>query len=83
MNAIALAWGILAVIGMVLSFVPCVGRLGWFDLPVAVFGAMFGLFAIVKRPEGARNAVIGTALCMLASIVGLIRLVMMSNSDSM
>ena len=76
LSVVALAWGILAFIGMLIGFVPCLGSLNWVNIPFAVAGAVLGIVAIFSRPQGgARSAVVGTSLSMLASLIGIMRLV--------
>ena len=75
LSALSLIWGMLAVLGLGVGFIPCVGSLHWLNIPFSVAGAVVGIVAIVRRSQGgSRSAVAGTALCMLASIAGLIRL---------
>jgi hypothetical protein len=82
LSAVAFVWGILAVIGMVVGFIPCLSAWNWLNIPFAVIGATIGIISIFTRKEGgSRYAVIGIALCMLASIVGLLRLVTSQGSS--
>lgn len=81
LSFIALVWGGLAVAGMVAGFVPGWKLVGWVDLPFAIMGAVVGIVAIFSRAGGGnRSAVAGTTLCMIASIAGMIALVMRGDS---
>ena len=35
LNSITLAWGILAICGMFIGFIPCLGSLNWLNIPFA------------------------------------------------
>jgi hypothetical protein len=77
-SLIALVWGIFAIIGMAVGFIPSLSAWSWVNLPFAVLGASLGIVSLFTRKEGgSKLAVIGIALCMIASIVGLLRLVVM------
>jgi hypothetical protein len=81
LSFIALVWGILSIIGMALGFVPSLTAWSWVNLPFAVLGASVGIASIfVRKIGGSKFAVIGIALCMVASIVGLLRLVAMDST---
>ena len=76
LGIVSLAWGILAMIGMAIGFFPCVGGLHWINIFFAVGGAVTGIVAIFSSPQGgSRSGIIGTTLCMVAGIVGMVRLV--------
>lgn len=78
LSLIAFIWGILAFIGMVVGFLPSVAPWNWVNLPFAVLGASLGIVSIFTGKDGGtRAAVVGISLCMIASIVGLLRLVVM------
>ncbi len=75
LSVVAFAWGVLAFIGMAIGFVPYFRGLHWVNIPFAVAGAILGIVAIFSRRQGgARSAVVGTSLCMLASLIGIMRL---------
>jgi hypothetical protein len=81
LSFIALVWGILSIIGMVVGFIPCVAAWSWVNLPFAVLGASVGIASIfVGKEGGSKSAVVGISLCMIASIVGLLRLVVMDST---
>lgn len=75
LNIITLAWGILAVCGMFIGFIPCLGSLNWLNIPFAVIGTVVGIVAVVGQKNGASRAgVTGLVLCAIASLFGMIRL---------
>ena len=45
MQALSLAWGILAVSGMLVGFIPCFGWLNWINIPFAFVGLIFSVVA--------------------------------------
>lgn len=78
LSVVALLWGVLSILGMLAGLIPCLSGISWLNLPFAITGAVVGIVAILSRPQGGtKSAVAGTALCMLASIVGMLRLVML------
>lgn len=78
LSLIALVWGILAITGMGVGFVPVVAPWQWVNLPFAVLGASVGIASIFTGKDGGtKSAVVGISLCMIASIVALLRLVVM------
>lgn len=75
LNVITLLWGLLAVCGMFIGFIPCLGSLNWINIPFAVVGTVVGIIAVVSARDGASKAgVTGLVLCVLASLFGMIRL---------
>ena len=75
LNAITLLWGVLAVIGTALEFVPRLAILNWLNIPFAFAGAVVGIIAVVSSKHGGSKAgVTGLALCVLSSLFGMIRL---------
>ena len=75
LNTITLAWGILAICGMFIGFIPCLGSLNWLNIPFADIGTVVGIVAIVSQKNAASRAgVTGLVLCVIASLFGIIRL---------
>lgn len=76
MQVISLAWGILALVGMVLGFIPCFGWVNWFNIPFAFCGLIFGIIAHVSTKSANRNnSLVAIILCILAVLLGSKRLV--------
>jgi len=67
MKIIGRMFGILALIAMILGLVPLLGWLNWFIIPFAILGLILSL---IGKSTG------GTVLCVLAIIVGMVRLLM-------
>jgi len=75
MQALSLAWGILAVIGMVVGFIPCFGWTNWVNIPFAFAGLIFSIIAhIVTRGPNRQNSTVAIILCILAVLLGSKRL---------
>ena len=81
LNGITLLWGLLAVVGTVMGFVPRFGILNWVNIPFAFAGAVVGIIAVVSSKHGGSKAgVAGLALCVLVSLFGMIRLALAPSS---
>ncbi|MBK8984438.1 MAG: hypothetical protein IPM38_19490 [Ignavibacteria bacterium] len=65
MKILGIILGILAMIGMMIAFIPLLGWLNWFNIPFAVVGLIISVIAKSKE---------GTILCVLAVIFGILRL---------
>ncbi len=77
MQVLSLIWGILAILGMLVGFVPCLGALNWINIPFAgigivISGVAFGTAG--HAPKG--SSVAGLVCCIIALFFGLIRLVL-------
>jgi uncharacterized protein YqgC (DUF456 family) len=75
MQVISLAWGILAVIGMIIGFFPCLGALNWLIIPFAGVGLIISGIALGTAgnyPKG--NCIAGLVCCIVALFFGIIRL---------
>ncbi len=77
MQALSLAWGILALLGFLVGLVPCLGSLNWLNIPFSVAGLIFSLVAFARGLPGARTpSVIGIILCLIGVFIGAKRLVL-------
>jgi len=75
MQGLSLAWGILAVIGMVVGFIPCLGWTNWFNIPFAVAGLIVSFIVHVSSPSQQRgSSLAGIILCLVAILLGAKRL---------
>ena len=78
MKTLSLVWGILALMGMLVGLLPCLGALNWLNIPFAGLGFIIGIIALTtgdyREPKG--NAVAGLILCGVAVLIGLFRLVL-------
>jgi ribosomal protein L40E len=78
LSIISLIWGVLAVLGMIIGFFPCLGALNWINIPFSLLGLILSIIALVNiEPEGKKgNAIAGIVLCSIAFLFGLIRLIL-------
>jgi hypothetical protein len=75
MQTLALIWGILAGIGMLIAFFPCLGWLNWLHIPFSGIGLIVSIVALATAKEGSRTpSIAGVVLCAIAVVFGLIRL---------
>jgi len=76
MQVLSLVWGILAVLGMGVAFLPCLGWLNWLNIPFSLAGVVVSAIATSQAPPDKKNiAIVGVVLCAFAALFGLIRLV--------
>ena len=78
MGIASLVLGIIATTGVCISFIPLLNLLNCVTLPLALFGAIFGLVDLLREKEPGQNrnlAVAGLVLSVLALIVGGVRVV--------
>lgn len=77
MKTASLVMGILSICGMFFGFIPCLGAFNWLNIPFAILGLIISIVAYTRNdaePKG--NAKAGIAMCAIAMIFGLIRLVL-------
>jgi hypothetical protein len=77
MQVLSMVWGILALIGMVVGFFPCLGSLNWLTIPFAGVGFIISLIALIVTKEGSKSgSIVGLIGCGVAVIFGIVRLVL-------
>jgi len=77
MQALALAWGILALLGMFVAFIPCLGALNWINIPFAIIGIIIGAVALAGAGNAPKGAAVAGLVCSgIAALFGIIRLIM-------
>lgn len=77
MQVVSLTWGILAILGMIVGFFPCLGALNWLNIPFAGIGIIISAIAFSEegdKPKGSSKG--GLVCCAIALFFGLIRLFM-------
>jgi hypothetical protein len=75
MQILSLVWGILAIVGMVVAFFPCLGSLNWINIPFSGVGLVVSVVIFATTKEEKKGAVIaGIILCAIAVGLGLVRL---------
>jgi len=76
LQIISLLWGILALIGMFVGLIPCIGALNWLNIPFAAAGLIVSIIAHASSREPNRSSsLIGIILCALAIFIGAKRLI--------
>ncbi len=75
MGLISLVWGIVALLWMVLAFIPLLGWGNWFLIPFAAVGAIVAAIGLLLTRAGNRGrAKAGLLLNVAVIVVGVIRL---------
>lgn len=75
LSILSLVWGLLAILGMTVAIIPCLGSLNYLNIPFAVLGLLFSVFAIIVSSKK-DLAIAGCILCAVAIFLGAIRLVL-------
>jgi hypothetical protein len=76
MQVLSLIWGILAILGLGVAFLPCLGSLNWLNIPFALAGLIISIIANSKAPAGQKGmSITGIVLCAIAVGFGVIRLI--------
>jgi ABC-type polysaccharide/polyol phosphate export permease len=78
MQVVSLIWGILALVGMLVGFIPFLGMLNWLNIPFAGIGLLISIIVFVSTAEGKNKSgsITGIICCSIAVLFGMIRLFM-------
>ncbi|HEY1217537.1 MAG TPA: hypothetical protein VGF03_01275 [Bryobacteraceae bacterium] len=77
MQVLSLVWGIVACVGLVVGFLPCLGALNWINIPFSLVGLVISVIATTQEPPGRNGPAIGgIVLCSLGVVVGFVRLIL-------
>ena len=86
MRQLSLILGIIAICGMIIGFIPCLGWFNWLNLPIAAVGLVVGAIdynnekQMMARPEydpairQNQGMPLGLLLCGIALVLGIFRL---------
>ena len=75
MQLVSLVWGILAILGLGIAFIPCLGSLNWLNIPFAIVGLIISVIAKEKSVPGQSGAALaGIILNLVAIMFGVVRL---------
>lgn len=75
LQVVSMVWGILAILGMIVAFLPCLGSLNWLNIPFSVVGLVISIVALASVKEGSRTgATVGVVCCGVATVFGIFRL---------
>ena len=76
MQILSLIWGILAIVGMIIGFFPCLGSLNWLNVPFSGIGLIISVIALtMTKEENKGGAIAGIVCCGIAVFFGIIRLI--------
>jgi hypothetical protein len=75
MQVLSLIWGVLAILGLGIAFIPCLGSLNWLNIPFAAIGVVISIVA-KSQPGSQGTATVGMVLNIIAIVLGVIRLVL-------
>jgi hypothetical protein len=73
MQIVSLSIGILAFVGMLIAFIPCLGWLNWFVLPLAFIGLILSIITTATDNSNKNFSSVGIILCAVVLIFGSIR----------
>lgn len=77
MQIIGLAWGILAIIGAIIAFFPCLGSFNWLNIPFSIIGLIVSVIGLTRSAPDRKGAgIVGVVCCSVAIVIGIIRLMM-------
>ena len=77
MQTLSLAWGVLALIGMMIAFIPCLGALNWINIPFAAVGLVISFLVFgTSRATDKSGSIAGIVCCLIALVLGIIRLIL-------
>lgn len=75
MQLLSLVWGVLAFLGMIVGFLPCLGALNWLNIPFAGAGLIISIVALVTSKTTNNGSAIAGLVCnAIAIFIGIIRL---------
>ena len=75
MGVISLVWGIVALLWMLLAFIPLLGWGNWFMIPFAAIGVIIAAIGMLfTRSQNRGRARTGLILNGIAIVVGVVRL---------
>ena len=75
MQTFSLVWGILALIGMLIALMPCLGALNWINVPFAAVGLVISFLVFgTSRAADKSGSIAGIVCCLIALVLGTIRL---------
>ncbi len=75
MQTLCLVWGILALVGMFVGFLPCLGALNWLNIPFAIVGLILSVVVVATSHAVSKgSAIAGLVCCAVATVFGIVRL---------
>ncbi len=74
MQVISLIWGMMSILGMFIAFIPFLGWLNWGVVPFSIAGLVVSIVAIATARSGKGMAIAGATMCLIAILLGTLRL---------
>jgi hypothetical protein len=74
MQVLGMIWGIFAIIGMLIAFIPLLGWMNWANIPFASVGLIISIIGVVIARGSKGMGIAGIVMCAIAIIWGAIRL---------
>jgi len=75
MQTLCLVWGVLAMVGMVIFLIPCLGLLNYVNIAFASVGVVVGVVTLaISKASNKVPTIAGLACCGIAIVVGVLRL---------
>jgi hypothetical protein len=75
MGVISIIWGVFAMLGACVAFIPFLGWMNWINIPFSTIGVIFAAIALAN-PRSRDTGIAGLTLGLLAIIIGYVRLTM-------
>ena len=75
MQIVSLIWGILALSGMFIGLIPCLGALNWLNIPFAAVGLVISITAYNSSEPNKTPSTLGIIFNGLAVALGIMRLI--------
>jgi hypothetical protein len=75
MQVLCLVWGILALVGMFVAFIPCLGALNWVNIPFAIVGLIVSIVVVATSKAVSKSSAVAGLVCNAAAVIfGIVRL---------
>lgn len=71
----SLLWGIVAEAFLVLTYIPGLSPLVWFDLSFSGLGILFSLYAMISTKARTGSSIVGFVFCVMVLVLSIVRLV--------
>jgi len=75
MGILSIIWGIFAMLGTMVWFIPLLGSLNWLNIPFAIIGLIFAGVAL-GNPSTRDTGIAGLTLGLMAIAIGVVRLIL-------
>jgi hypothetical protein len=76
MAVVGMIIGILSIVGMGIGLIPFLGWMNWGVIPTAIVGLLVSIIGLIISQGQRQLAIAGIILCIVAIMVGTIRLIL-------